>query len=94
MRSKQDYKFLPCMWFEVTQNFYSSGIALFRSLPFLMEVYRKEISEHPDEFRKAVKSAEKAGYVFTGEAYARENRAFVPKTLRSTIMQRTVLLSE
>lgn len=82
MRSKQDYKFLPCMWFEVTQNFYSSGIALFRSLPFLMEVYRKEISEHPDEFRKAVKSAEKAGYVFTGEAYAREKPGLCPEDLK------------
>ena len=82
MRSKQDYKFLPCMWFEVTQNFYSSGIALFRSLPFLMEVYRKEISENPDEFRKAVKSAEKAGYVFTGEAYAREKPGLCPEDLK------------
>lgn len=82
MRSKQDYKYLPCMWFEVTQQYYSSGIAFFRSIPFLMDIYRKEISEHPDEFEKAVKSAEKAGYVFSADSYAREKPGICPEKLK------------
>lgn len=82
MRSKQDYKYLPCMWFEVTQDYLSWGGAFFRAIPALMAHYREDIIKYPDEFRNAVRSAENAGFIFSGEAYAREKEGDCPEDLK------------
>lgn len=82
MRSKKDYEYMPCMWFEVTQSFFSCGAASFRSTPYFMQRVREAIIKNPSAFEKAVKSAENAGFTFEAQQYAREKEGDCPEKLK------------
>lgn len=82
MRDKHQWINYPCFWFEVEQTGYSMGIGSFGSCSGLMEVYRKNIRENPDEFLKIVKKIEKSGADMCGDYY-KKMPADCPKGLES-----------
>lgn len=69
MRPKNEWRYHPCMWFEVSQDSFSYGVGTYDATPALMELYRKALVERPDEFLNAVKSAKNIGAVFSAEKY-------------------------
>ena len=71
MRNKHEWQQYPCMWFEVTQNYWSYGVGMFWTDATYLELYRKALIERPQEFLKAVEAAEKAGAVYSPEFYKR-----------------------
>lgn len=69
MRNKHEWQNYPCMWFEVTQNFWSYGVGMFWVDATYLELYRKALIERPQEFLKAVKDAERVGGLYSPEFY-------------------------
>lgn len=69
MRNKHEWQQYPCMWFEVTQNYWSYGVGMFWVDATYLELYRKALIERPQEFLKAVKAAEKVGGLYSPEFY-------------------------
>ena len=68
-RPKREWQFHPCMWFEVTQNYWSYGVGMFWVDATYLELYRKALLERPQEFLKAVEDCEKAGAMYCPEFY-------------------------
>lgn len=69
MRNKHEWQNYPCMWFEVTQNFWSYGVGMFWVDATYLELYRKALIERPQEFLKAVEDAERVGGLYSPEFY-------------------------
>ena len=69
MRNKHEWQQYPCMWFEVTQNFWSYGVGMFWVDATYLELYRKALLERPQEFLKAVRAAERTGAMYSPELY-------------------------
>lgn len=69
MRNKHEWQQYPCMWFEVTQDFWSYGVGMFWVDATYLELYRKALIERPQEFLKAVKDVEKTGAMYCPEFY-------------------------
>lgn len=69
MRNKHEWEMYPCMWFEVTQDFWSYGVGMFRVDAAYLELYRKALIERPQEFLKAVAEVEKTGAEYYPELY-------------------------
>lgn len=69
MRNKHEWQNYPCMWFEVTQNFWSYGVGMFWVDATYLELYRKALIERPQEFLKAVEDAESVGGLYSPEFY-------------------------
>lgn len=69
MRNKHEWQQYPCMWFEVTQNFWSYGVGMFWVDATYLELYRKALIERPQEFLKAVEDVEKTGAMYCPEFY-------------------------
>ncbi len=61
MRNKHEWRFMPCMWFEVFPEHYSYGVGLFHAQPSDLEVFRNILSENQDEFRYALRQMDVAG---------------------------------
>lgn len=80
MRDRNEWPQYPCMWFEFFSDRYSMGVGLFAETPAYMECFRNALRESPEEFRLAVKSAEKVGAVVCGESY-KKPRADCPEGL-------------
>ena len=71
MRPKHDWVGYPCMWFEVTPREYSLGVGFYGDEPGLLETFRKNLREKPEEFRKAADKCKKCGSVFFKRQYKR-----------------------
>lgn len=69
MRNKHEWQQYPCMWLEVTQNFWSYGVGMFWVDATYLELYRKALIERPQEFLKAVSDAEKTGALYCPDFY-------------------------
>ncbi len=69
MRHKNEWTYQPCMWFEFLPGSYTVGVGIFRPEPKFMEAYRQILLENQDEFRKAIKSAQKVDVVPDIEQY-------------------------
>ncbi len=69
MRNKHEWENYPCMWFEVTQNFWSYGVGMFWVDATYLELYRKALIERPQEFLKAVRDVEKTGAMYSPDFY-------------------------
>ena len=54
MRNKHEWRFMPCMWFEVFPDSYSYGVGLFHAQPSDLEVFRKYFAENHKDFRYAL----------------------------------------
>ncbi len=72
MRNKHEWQNYPCMWFEVTQNFWSYGVGMFWVDATYLELYRKALLERPQEFLKAIKAVEKTGALCAPEYYKKK----------------------
>lgn len=71
MRPKRDWVGYPCMWFEVTPREYSMGVGFYGDEAGLLEAYRKNLRERPDEFKEAADKCKKTGSVFFKRQYKR-----------------------
>lgn len=71
MRPKHEWRGYPCMWFEVTPSNYSMGVGFYGDEAGLLEAFRKNLRERPDEFRKAADKCLKTGSVFFNRRYKR-----------------------
>ena len=71
MRPKHEWRGYPCMWFEVTPTNYSLGVGFFGDEPGLLETFRKNLRENPDEFRKAADLCIGTGSQFFNRKYKR-----------------------
>lgn len=71
MRPKHDWVGYPCMWFEVTPRDYSMGVGFYGDEPGLLETFRKNLRERPDEFKEAADLCKKAGSYFFKRQYKR-----------------------
>ncbi len=71
MRPKHEWRGYPCMWFEVTPMNYSMGVGFYGDEPGLLETYRKNLREKPEEFRKAADLCKKTGSYFFKRQYKR-----------------------
>lgn len=69
MRNKHQWENYPCMWFEVTQSFWSYGVGMFRVDATYLELYRKALIERPQEFLKAVADIESTGAGYCPDFY-------------------------
>ncbi len=63
MRNKHEWRFMPCMWFEVFPDHYTYGIGMFQAQPSDLEVFRKVLSENQKEFRYALRQMDIVGAV-------------------------------
>lgn len=72
MRSKNDWRYQPCMWFEFTPAGFSVGVGVYYSEPSYFEYFRKVLSENQEEFRKAVLSCEKCGALPSFQRYKKD----------------------
>ncbi len=61
MRNKHEWRFMPCMWFEVFPESYSYGVGLFHAQPSDLEVFRRVLSENQKEFRYALRQMDVVG---------------------------------
>lgn len=71
MRPKHEWRGYPCMWFEVTPREYSMGIGFYGDEPGLLETFRKNLRERPEEFRKAAEKCKLTGSYFMKRQYKR-----------------------
>ncbi len=71
MRPKREWVGYPCFWFEVTPREYSMGIGFYGDEAGLLEAYRKNLRERPEEFKKAADNCIKSGSVFFNRKYKR-----------------------
>ncbi len=72
MRNKHEWRFMPCMWFEVFPDSYSYGVGLFHAQPSDLEVFRKYFAENQKDFRYALRQMDVVGampYVDTFKKY-------------------------
>ncbi|MBQ9914006.1 MAG: DUF2461 family protein [Clostridia bacterium] len=72
MRSKHEWSFMPCMWFEVFPDSYSYGTGLFRAEPAELEVFRRMLSENQKDFRYALRQMEIADAVPFIDSYKKD----------------------
>lgn len=72
MRNKQQWHYIPCMWFEFTPSGYSIGVGVFDSDPKYFDYFRKQMLEYPKEFKKAVLSCEKVGAYPSFDRYKKD----------------------
>ncbi len=82
MRPKTEWPNYPCMWFEITPGGYSYGVSCFDITPRYMDLYRKALIEHPEEFLKAVRMVEEKGAKFQAEYYKKEKKTDVATALK------------
>ena len=71
MRPKHEWKGYPCMWFEVTPREYTMGVGFYGDEPGLLETFRKNLRERPDEFADAAEKCKLAGSCFFNRQYKR-----------------------
>lgn len=69
MRPKKEWQGYPCMWFEITPVNYSLGVGFYGDEPGLLQTFRKNLREKPDEFTNALKSCLKTGSAFSKRQY-------------------------
>lgn len=71
MRPKNERRFSPCAYFEITPRDYSAGIGFYDAEPELMRVFRSSLRENPREFSAAAAACEKVGAVPRVRKYKR-----------------------
>ncbi len=71
MRPKREWQGYPCMWFEVTPREYSMGVGFYGDEAGLLETFRKNLREKPEEFAEAAGLCKKAGSTFFSRKYKR-----------------------
>ena len=71
MRPKHEWQGYPCMWFEVTPREYSMGVGFYGDEAGLLETFRKNLRERPEEFTNAADLCKKVGSVFFNRKYKR-----------------------
>lgn len=71
MRPKDSWRGYPCMWFEISPTDYGVGIGFYGEEAGLMETFRKNLRERPDEFRIALNKVLETGTGSVSQLYKR-----------------------
>lgn len=74
MRNKHEWRFMPCMWFEVFPESYSYGVGLFHAQPSDLEVFREILSENQEEFRYALRQMDVVGAIPYIDCFKKEKK--------------------
>lgn len=82
IRNKYEWKYQPCMWFEIMPGSYTMGIGLFHVDSGHLDNFRQVMLENQDEFRKALKKVHSVGAVDDIERYAKEKPGDIAKDLK------------
>jgi len=82
MRHKYEWRYQPCMWFEIMPGGYSMGVGIYDTDTGYLEHYRNAMLAQPEAFRNAVKQAYRAGAVESIDRYAKDKPGDIPKDLR------------
>lgn len=95
MRNKHEWKFMPCMWFEIFPDSYSYGVGLFHSKPADMEIFRRILSENQEEFKYALRQMDIVGALPYIEAFKKnkEGTENIDADLRSFYNSKYFLFS-
>ena len=82
MRHKQEWRYQPCMWFEIMPGGYTIGVGAFHTDAAYLEHFRRILLENQRVFRAALKKVYSVGAVEDLEQYAREKPGEIAKDLK------------
>lgn len=81
MRDKKSNPYIPCFWFEIFPDRYTSGVGTFYTNATYLSIYREKILAEPDRFRKAIRSCEKVGATLSLDCYKKQKDGDCPQDL-------------
>ncbi len=95
MRNKHEWRFMPCMWFEVFPDSYSYGVGLFHAQPSDLEAFRRALLDNQSEFRYALRQMDIVGAYPFIDAFKKDKPGAenVPEDIRKYYNSRYFLFS-
>ena len=89
----KDWTGRPTFYFEIAPEYYSYGMGFWQARAELMELFRRDLQEHPDEFGRLVRLFNRQReFVLTGDSYAR-SKGEVSDLLRPWFQKKSLSLS-
>ena len=83
----------PTFYFEIAPEYYSYGMGFWQARAELMELFRRDLQERPDEFGRLVRLFNRQReFVLTGDSYAR-SKGEVSDLLRPWFQKKSLSLS-
>lgn len=72
LRDKRAWNYcIPAFFMDFSLSGVEWGMGFYSATPALLRVLRRRTDEHPKAMEKALKTAEKAGFILTGQTYAK-----------------------
>ncbi len=81
MRDKKANPYIPCFWFEIFADRYTSGVGTFYTNATYLSIYREKILAEPDRFREALESCRKVGAIVGLDCYKKKKEGNCPEDL-------------
>ena len=89
----KDWTGRPTFYFEIAPEYYSYGMGFWQARAELMELFRRDLQAHPDEFGRLVRLFNRQReFVLTGDSYAR-SKGEVSDLLRPWFQKKSLSLS-
>ena len=89
----KDWTGRPTFYFEIAPEYYSYGMGFWQARAELMELFRRDLQERPDEFGRLVRLFNRQReFVLTGDSYAR-SKGEVSDLLRPRFQKKSLSLS-
>ena len=89
----KDWTGRPTFYFEIAPEYYSYGMGFWQARAELMELFRRDLQERPDEFGRLVRLFNRQReFVLTGDSYAR-SKGEVSDLLRPWFQKKSLSLS-
>ena len=89
----KDWTGRPTFYFEIAPEYYSYGMGFWQARAELMELFRRDLQERPDEFSRLVRLFNRQReFVLTGDSYAR-SKGEVSDLLRPWFQKKSLSLS-
>ena len=89
----KDWTGRPTFCFEIAPEYYSYGMGFWQARAELMELFRRDLQERPDEFGRLVRLFNRQReFVLTGDSYAR-SKGEVSDLLRPWFQKKSLSLS-
>ena len=89
----KDWTGRPTFYFEIAPEYYSYGMGFWQARAELMELFRRDLQERPEEFGRLVRLFNRQReFVLTGDSYAR-SKGKVSDLLRPWFQKKSLSLS-
>lgn len=89
----KDWTGRPTFYFEIAPEYYSYGMGFWQARAELMELFRRDLQERPEEFGRLVRLFNRQReFVLTGDSYAR-SKGEVSDLLRPWFQKKSLSLS-